>query len=105
MTLVGSFGSFTSTSLAGCPSSPNNVTESGLIGTGADSTFFPAGSSKSAVPPVNIIGCFWVAPCTSSDVAGLAVGLTPTITGVYSASTVVPFISWRWTIAGCTAPT
>ena len=82
ITLFGFFGSFTTTSSVGFPFSPTNVTEPGLIGTGSDLIGFPTGSSKSAVPPLNVIGCFWVAPCTSSDLAGLAVGLTPTITGV-----------------------
>ena len=58
ITLFGSFGSFTTTSSVGFPFSPNNVTESGLIGTGSDLIGFPTGSSKSAVPPLNVIGCF-----------------------------------------------
>ena len=58
ITLFGSFGSFTTTSSVGFPFSPNNVTESGLIGTGSDLIRFPTGSSKSAVPPLNVIGCF-----------------------------------------------
>ena len=105
ITLFGSFGSFTTTSSVGFPFSPTNVTEPGLIGTGSDLIGFPTGSSKSAVPPLNVIGCFWVAPCTSVDSAGLAVGLTPTITGVYSAVAGVLFLSTRWTVTGCTGPT
>ena len=58
ITLFGSFGSFTTTSSVGFPFSPTNVTEPGLIGTGSDLIGFPTGSSKSAVPPLNVIGCF-----------------------------------------------
>ena len=63
--------------------------------------------SISALPGANVTSFDCSTPCTSVDVAGLAVGLTPTINGVYSAGSGVgvPLISTRWTFAGTTGPT
>ena len=58
-----------------------------------------------ALPGANVTSFDCSIPCTSVEVAGFAVGLTATMTGVYSASTDVPFVSWRWTLAGWTGPT
>ena len=50
------------------------------------------------VPPLNsgnpVCGLPWI----SLDLAGVAVGVTPLTLGVYFAWTVVPFVSWRWTV-------
>ena len=70
------FGSFASTSSAGCPFSPNTLYDVGSI-----AAVFSV-PLTSALPGTNVTSLDCSTPCTSVDVAGSAVGATPTICGV-----------------------
>ena len=69
-------GSFAGVSSAGCPFSPITLNEVGSI-----ATVFSV-PLTSVLPGTNVTSLDCSTPCTSVDVAGSAVGATPTICGV-----------------------
>ena len=58
-----------------------------------------------ALPGANATVPDCASPWIFVDSAGVAVGLTPTIDGVYLVSTLVPLLSSACTFAGSTGPT
>ena len=58
-----------------------------------------------ALPGANTTVPDCASPWIFEDSAGVAVGLTPTIDGVYFVSTLVPLLSSACTFAGTTGPT
>ena len=80
-------GFLAGTDVAGCPFSSNSVNEPVLSGTSFSTPLIVV------FPGLNVTSLDCTAPCTSVDVAGSAVGTTPTICGVYVVLTVVPFSS------------
>ena len=83
----------------GLPSLSSRTAELALIATDFSSPAIVALPGANATVP----DC--ASPWIFDDSAGVAVGLTPTIDGVYLVSTLVPLLSSACTFAGTTGPT